>query len=129
MNKIHIMNIKQVIPFLRIFDVTKAKEFYVEWLGFKIEWEHRYDDNTPLYMEVTLGGIALHLSEHHGDCSPGAKVFIWCTGLKEFHQSITAKNYSYNKPGIEKADWGKGNDIYVQVIDPFGNKLLFNESL
>ena len=28
------------IPILRIFDVSKAKEFYIDWLGFKINFEH-----------------------------------------------------------------------------------------
>lgn len=27
------------IPILRIFDVDKAKEFYIQWLGFKIDFE------------------------------------------------------------------------------------------
>ena len=26
---------------LRIFSVEKALEFYVEFLGFKVDWEHR----------------------------------------------------------------------------------------
>ena len=37
------------IPILRIFSVDKAKEFYVDFLGFKIDWEHRFGDNFPLY--------------------------------------------------------------------------------
>ena len=28
-------------PILRMFDVPKAKEFYIEWLGFTIEFEHQ----------------------------------------------------------------------------------------
>lgn len=38
------------IPVLRIYDIAKAKEFYVDFLGFAIDWEHRFDDNAPLYM-------------------------------------------------------------------------------
>ncbi len=34
------------------------------------------------------------------------------------------KNYKFNKPGLEKAPW---NAICMEVIDPFGNKLLFSE--
>jgi hypothetical protein len=29
-----------VVPIFRIFDYKKATEFYVDWLGFKIDWEH-----------------------------------------------------------------------------------------
>jgi extradiol dioxygenase family protein len=123
------MKTKKVIPVLRIFDLKKTKEFYMDWLGFKVEWEHTRGENAPVYMEISLNSIVLHLSEHHGECSPGAKVFIWCTGLKEFHQSITAKKYKYMKPGLEKAEWSKGKDITMGVIDPFGNHLVFAEEL
>ncbi|GJN78769.1 hypothetical protein PLIIFM63780_002278 [Purpureocillium lilacinum] len=62
---------RSVTPILRIFDIVKADEFYVGYLGFNIDWEHRFGDNAPLYRQVSRGGLALHLSEHHGDGSPG----------------------------------------------------------
>jgi len=30
-----------VIPILRIVDVAKAAEFYLGFLGFKVDWDHR----------------------------------------------------------------------------------------
>jgi hypothetical protein len=33
---------------------------------------HRFAPDLPLYMQVSRDGSVLHLSEHHGDCSPGA---------------------------------------------------------
>ena len=51
---------------LRIFDEAKAKEFYVDFLGFKVDWEHRFEPSLPLYMQVSKGGCVLHLSGHHG---------------------------------------------------------------
>ena len=56
------MKINQVIPILRIFDEAKTLEFYVEWLGFKVDWTHRFDKNEPLYMQVSRDGLVLHLS-------------------------------------------------------------------
>lgn len=38
----------KVIPILRIFDEAKAREFYIDWLGFSVDWEHRFNSNTPL---------------------------------------------------------------------------------
>ena len=35
---------QRVVPILRIFGIEKAKEFYVDYLGFKIDWEHRYEE-------------------------------------------------------------------------------------
>lgn len=114
----------KVIPVLRIFDYAKMKEFYVDWLGFTIEWEHRFGDNSPLYMQVKKGDIVFHLTEHHGDCCPGSKVFIETTGVKEYHRQLIEKDYRYNKPGLEQAPW---NAPSVEVIDPFGNKIIFTE--
>jgi len=55
------------IPILRIFDEAKAREFYVDFLGFTVDWEHRFNDDAPLYMQVSRDGCVLHLSEHYGD--------------------------------------------------------------
>ena len=117
---------KKVIPVLRIFDYSKTVEFYVDWLGFSIDWEHRFGDNFPVYLQVSKEHITLHLSEHHGDCCPGAKVFIEYSNLKEFHRSLNKKDYKYNKPGLENPEWG---GISMEVVDPFQNKLLFSESI
>jgi Glyoxalase superfamily protein len=40
----------KTIPILRIFDIVKAREFYVDYLGFAIDWEHRFSADAPLYM-------------------------------------------------------------------------------
>lgn len=114
----------EVVPMLRIFDKKKAEEFYIEWLGFTVEWEHRFEENLPVYMEITKAGIKLHLTEHHGDCNPGGKVYIVCSGLREYHKQLLDKNYSYNRPGLENASSGSAE---MTVIDPFGNQLLFTE--
>ena len=95
----------QTIPLLRIFDVQRAKEFYVGFLGFRVDWEHRFDETAPLYMQVSRDGLVLHLSEHHGDACPGSTVTVQTTGLETFHREITAKGYRFMRPGIEVAPW------------------------
>ncbi len=112
------------IPILRIFSVDKAKEFYVDFLGFKIDWEHRFGDNFPLYAQISRPDVRLHLSEHHGDASPGSTVFIWMRALHDYNRELRAKDYRYNKPGVEEAPWG---GHVMEVPDPFGNKLRFAE--
>jgi uncharacterized glyoxalase superfamily protein PhnB len=116
----------RVIPILRIFDVPKAKAFYVDFLGFTVDWEHHFDADAPAYIQLSRGGFALHLSEHHGDCCPGSTVFIWMTGVEEFHREMTSKGYTFMRPGIETTFFGARS---VEVIDPFGNRIRFNEDL
>jgi hypothetical protein len=66
------VNLGKTTPILRIFDEAKARQFYLDFLGFKVDWEHRLEPDLPLYLQVSREGCVLHLSEHHGDCSPGA---------------------------------------------------------
>jgi GNAT superfamily N-acetyltransferase len=74
------------IPILRILDETKAKEFYVDFLGFKVDWEHRAEG--PLYMQVSLGECLLQLSEHSGDAGPGAAVKIFTDAIEEYVEEL-----------------------------------------
>lgn len=118
------MKIEKVIPVLRIFDYKKAIEFYIDWLGFKINREPTFDENTPVYLEIEKDGLVIHLSEHHGDGTPGTNVFVWVEGIEEFHKEMINKKYKYNKPGLEKTFYGA---LAVKVIDPFHNQIIFNE--
>ncbi len=117
---------EQVIPVLRIFDISKTTQFYIDWLGFKIDWQHSFGEGMPIYMQISRGDLVLHLSEHHGDCCPGAKVFVHITGIEDLHRELSDKDYKYNRPGLEQAPW---NARTVTVKDPFGNQILFNENL
>ena len=117
------VSIQPAIPIFRIFSVDKAMEFYCGFLGFKLDWEHRFGENFPLYCQVSRSGMLMHLSEHAGDASPGAKVFVPMRGIRAFHAELTARNYRYMKPGLEQADWG----LEVTVTDPFSNRIAFCE--
>jgi len=114
----------QTVPILRIFSVDKAKEFYLEFLGFTLDWEHRFAADLPLYMQVSRGALCLHLSEHHGDACPGSTVFVRMRGVEALHRELTAKSYRYLRPGVERAPWGAR---VMEVTDPFGNRIRFNE--
>ena len=116
------MKLGTTTPILRIFDEAKAREFYVSFLGFTIDWEHRLEPGLPLYMQVSRDGCVLHLSAHHGDATPGAALRIEADGLDALHAELTAKNYGWTRPGIEDMPWGTRD---MSVKDPFGNRLTF----
>jgi uncharacterized glyoxalase superfamily protein PhnB len=120
------MIVEKVIPTLRIFDYNKAIEFYIDWLGFKIVREHRFEENAPVYVEIEKDGATLHLSEHHGDGTPGTHVFVWCTGVKDYHEELINKKYKYNRPGLEKTFYGS---LEFTANDPFNNRISFNEKI
>lgn len=110
------------IPILRFYDEAKTKDFYLDFLGFKLDWEHRFETNMPLYMQVSYGDCLVHLSEHHGDAAPGSSVRIEIDDIDAYHQAIMAKGYKYMRPGIELMPWGMRE---MRVIDPAFNRLIF----
>ena len=115
-----------VIPVLRILDEAKAKEFYVDWLGFSIDWEHRFAENFPIYLQISKADIIIHLTEHHGDCIPGSRIRIYVNRLETYIDQLNQKNYKYYKPSVEEMEWGS---LESTIVDPFGNRIIFFEPL
>lgn len=114
---------EQPIPVMRSFDEAKMREFYCDFLGFSVLFEHRFEPHMPLYIGLARGKVVLHLSEHHGDASPGATVFVPMTGVRELNRELLDKQYRNNRPGIVEQPWG----LEMTVNDPFGNRIRFCE--
>ncbi|WP_077618249.1 glyoxalase superfamily protein [Bacillus sinesaloumensis] len=115
-----------ITPIFRIFDMEKTLSFYIKYLGFKIDWKHQFEKNMPLYFQVSLNDAVLHLSEHHGDSSPGSAIRIKIKDLVNFHSSLSKKEYPYSNPAIEKTPW---DTIELTVVDPFSNRITFYEEI
>jgi len=96
------MGFGKTTPILRIFDEAKAREFYVDFLGFRVDWEHRFEEGLPLYMQISTDDCIIDLSEHHGDCSPGAAIRIETNELEALQKQLLAKDYKYARPEIEE---------------------------
>ncbi|WP_434653741.1 VOC family protein [Pseudomonas sp. R3-56] len=120
------MSFGKTTPILRIFDETKALAFYVDFLGFTVDWQHRFGDDYPLYVQVSRGDCVLHLSEHHGDCTPGSALRIETDELEAFQQQLMAKQYRYAHPQIQAMPWGSQD---MTISDPFGNRLVFTNAI
>lgn len=114
----------RVIPILRIFSVEKAREYYLDYAGFHLDWEHRFEPTAPLFMQVSRDGLILHLSEHYGDGSPGTCFHVEFEGVEALHAELSAKGYAYWRPGITKTFYGTPR---LTLLDPFGNKLYLGE--
>ena len=114
------------IPILRIFDIAKAREFYVDFLGMTWDWEHRFAPDLPVFAQVSRGGLVLFLSEHFGDGTPGTKLILRTTGLDALHHALLGKAYRHARPGIEERPWGWRD---MEITDPFGNRLVFSERM
>lgn len=49
------MKLGPTIPILRVFDEAAAEAFYLGFLGFQRNWEHRLEAGLPLYQRVSRG--------------------------------------------------------------------------
>lgn len=116
----------QVVPIFRIFSLEKAREFYLDFLGCKIDWEYRPEPNAPVYMQVSRDGLKIHLSEHHGDGTPGSVAYVYTTGVASLHRELNDKHYRHNRPSLERMEWGM---LQMTVIDPFNNRICFGEPI
>ena len=118
------LEFERAVPVFRIFSLEKAREFYLDFLGFKVEWEHRFTPDAPVFMQVSRGSLAINLSEHHGDCTPGALAYVYTTGVRALHRELIDKNYRHNRPGLMEQEWGMTERT---VTDPFNNRITFGE--
>ncbi|MBV7377791.1 glyoxalase superfamily protein [Maritimibacter dapengensis] len=114
------------VPILRSFDEREARDFYLRYLGFTVVFEHRFGPDMPLYMSVKRGACELHLSEHHGDATPGGAVRIEVSDIEALHAEITERGHPRLRPGIADQTWGARE---VMLTDPFGNRVVFWQSL
>jgi hypothetical protein len=110
------------IPVLRSFDDVRAREFYLGYLGFTVEFEHRFESQAPLYMRLRRDRFVLDLSEHHGDGTPGSTIWVPVDDVEALHAELHATAYSRMNPGID-VDAPGGPTI--DVIDPFANTIRF----
>ncbi len=115
---------QRTVPVFRIFALDKAKEFYLDFLGFKVDWETGFEPGGPVYMQISRGELTFHLSEHFGDATPGSTAYVYTTGVEELHQNLSAKKYRHMRPGLQRQEWGMTE---VCVTDPFGNHIRFGE--
>lgn len=111
-----------VIPILRTFPGPEAARFYLGFLGFNVDWEHRFETNMPLYQQVSRDGAVLHLSEHHGDATPGSAVRIRIPDVAVLQRELAASTIYPLRIGLTHQDWADE----LSIPDPFGNTLTFH---
>ncbi len=118
------MRLEAPIPVLRVFDHVLARRFYVDWLGFRVDWEHQLSEDAPVYLQVSRDAAVLHLSEHYGDASPGARIRVGVDDVEAYHRELHSRPNPNMNPGIETTPWGTRE---MGIVDPFGNRIVFSE--
>lgn len=117
-----VVRLSQPVPVLRILDEAAARRFYVDFLGFTIDWEHRFDPAAPLYLQISRDGCVIHLSAHSGDCSPGGAIRIDAEDVHGLMRELLHRKYDDARPVVESTPWRTQE---MSMTDPFGNRLIF----
>lgn len=116
----------KTIPVLRVFDYELAIDFYVNWLGFKIDWEKKPEEG-PFQIRLFLKEIVLHLVQYPDKGSMGTWVMI--TDFKNmvpYRKIISLKGKKFVKPELRQVP-GEPNTLSMIVLDPFYNRIEFRE--
>jgi catechol 2,3-dioxygenase-like lactoylglutathione lyase family enzyme len=108
-----------VVPALRIADYERSKAFYVEQLGFTIDWEHRFEANFPVFVQVSRDGMEFYLTRHTGDCEPGGLVHLYVADVDAWHTELSGKGVAIKRPPCEDIPGLR----MMSVVDPDGNEL------
>lgn len=107
------------VPVLRVEDARKSADFYVRSLGFEFDWEHRFADDFPAYVQVSRGPLTLHLSEHEGGGTTEADFFVRVPDVDTVYEVVVESGVT---PDSEPTDQEYGMRDFC-VVDPDGNRI------
>ena len=113
---------QRVVPALRITDYERSKAYYVETLGFTVDWEHRFEPHFPVFMSVVRDGMQIYLTQHSGDCQVGGLVHFVILDVDAWHSEFRERGASVTE--APNTDLGFRN---MTITDPDGNQLRFME--
>jgi len=110
--------LSHVVPFLRVGDVERSLEFYVDQLGFRENWRHQADADLPRVVSITRGGVTIVLSEHT-EVSFGGLVYLYTTELDIVFHELVARGITLDLAPTDMP-WGMRE---MHLRDPDGNML------
>src|SRR6266540_1862485 len=108
------------MPTLRIADYATSKGFYVDGLGFQIDWEQRFKSHFPVFMQVSRQGLAFFLTEHTGDYPVGALIHLYVPHVDLWFVELQRKGIPVKEPPNESLQGSRS----MTIVDPDGNKLV-----
>lgn len=108
---------ERAVPVLPVDDLSRARDFYADALGFEVSFEVRNDDGSGL-LGVRRGTIAITLdcpmTGHGRDACVSLEVDSADRYYDEWRQRVPVERPPRNE------EWGART---FSVIDPFGNTI------
>jgi hypothetical protein len=113
-------NITLTTPVFGIRSYDDAVAYYVDWLGFNLDWEFRSPPSSPVIMRVSRDGLALCLNEHP-NVACGFTILLQTTDL----DALAAEWNSRRSGSVEVYLQPPYEIPCVELTDPFGNEMHF----
>lgn len=107
------------VPTLRITSYDAAVAFYVEALGFRVDWEWRHEPGFPVTMQVSRGPLRIYLTEHEQDCALPGLVYLYVSDVDAWQAEMLARGIVAEEAPQDQP-WGNRE---MMVRDPDGNGL------
>lgn len=120
--------LKQIHPVLPVKSVTKAVDYYVNNLGFKLAFTDTTSDNG--YAGVSRDAIEIHLQWHDekewviGVDRPMLRIYV--ENIEQLFEEYKAKNVFHERTSLKKMIWGTEEFAFY---DLYGNGLTFYKDL
>lgn len=111
------------IPVIPILDEDASKRFYLDCLGYEVDWEHRFAPGSDLYLQISLGPSVLHLNGHATKERPTVEVRIPVRDLEGYCAWLGTRDFEEKPEAVDPRYEGKNTDL--NLLDPAGNHLVF----
>ena len=121
--------LKDAVPILDVRDVEAALRFYVERLGFRVDF--RYEDDPDNYAGVRRGDVCLHMQWQHEDefrkgTAGKLRVRILVDDPDALLEECRANGVVDERTQVKDTPWGTRE---FGFRDPDGNGLIFYRDL
>jgi catechol 2,3-dioxygenase-like lactoylglutathione lyase family enzyme len=105
------------IPTLRISKLEASRAFYVDALGFRLDWAHA-SERGERFAQLSRDGARLYLSERPGDGAAGGLVHLYVPSVDAWHADLFERGLDAPLP--QDQPWGNRE---FRLVDPDGNQL------
>jgi catechol 2,3-dioxygenase-like lactoylglutathione lyase family enzyme len=100
-------------------DEERSRAFYVDGLGFRVDWTHRFEPNLPALLQLSRDGMIFYLSQHVMDCAVGGLIHFFVDSVDDWHARLQRNGVTIELPPTDQP-WGLRE---MHLLDPDGNRL------
>lgn len=116
------MNVKEVVPFLRVRSMERSLRYYIDGLGFILK--HKWiPDGEIRWCWLTLGAASMMLQVRtkgtDSTLGEGVSIVFTCEDALAIYREVTARGIEASEPQVLNHLWA------TTLIDPDGYRIEF----